>query len=221
MKTLQESPIVNPLRKPAIVVGLCRHSPPPAMPTYLSVKEAAQLTGKSPSSIRRVIYPIIQDDHHPERLHILPTPEEVVKLRMKGENFAWRLSEELLRRKLPIEPGSEKTSGPSQKSSTHPEADLLAMLRRELDIKNQQITQQSELIAKQMELVTGLSERLREGNILLGSLQQRLTLSDGREHTTTATTGTKRGTSAQAEKGSNVAGKSGKPKKSFLARIFG
>ena len=42
------------------------------------------------------------------------------------------------------------------------------MLRRELDIKNQQITQQSELISKQMELVSGLSERLREGNILIG-----------------------------------------------------
>ena len=63
-----------------------------------TVKEAARLTGKSPSSIRRIIYPIIQNDAHPDRVHIEPTVEDVLKLRMQGENFAWRLSEELLRR---------------------------------------------------------------------------------------------------------------------------
>ena len=52
------------------------------------------------------------------------------------------------------------------------------MLQKELDIKNQQITQQSDLIAKQMELIGGLSERLREGNILMGSLQHQLKLPD-------------------------------------------
>ena len=46
---------------------------------------------------------------------------------------------------------------------------LVEMLRKELDIKNQQINQQ-------MELINGLSERMREGNILIGSLQQQLAL---------------------------------------------
>ena len=53
------------------------------------------------------------------------------------------------------------------------------MLRAELAIKNQQISQQAELISKQADLVSGLSERLREGNILIGSLQQQLALPDG------------------------------------------
>lgn len=61
----------------------------------------------------------------------------------------------------------------------HPEppasldAELLTILRGELAIKNEQI-------AQQMELIKGLSERLREGNVLIGSLQQHLALPEGR-----------------------------------------
>src|SRR5476651_663463 len=75
--------------------------PHPTMAPFLTVKEAAQLTGKSPSSIRRVIYPIIKNDTHHDRGQIQPSVEEAMHLRMKGENFAWKLSEELLRREMP------------------------------------------------------------------------------------------------------------------------
>ena len=47
------------------------------MSSFLTVKEAATLTGKSPSSIRRVIYPIIRDDNHADREQIAPTVDEV------------------------------------------------------------------------------------------------------------------------------------------------
>src|SRR5438046_2006499 len=77
--------------------------PHPTMAPFLTVKEAAQLTGKSPSSIRRVIYPIIHDDAHADRGHIQPSVEEAMQLRVKGENFPWRLSEELLHREMPVE----------------------------------------------------------------------------------------------------------------------
>jgi hypothetical protein len=191
------------------------------MPTFLTVKDAARLTGKSPSSIRRIIYPIINDDAHADRTQIRPSVEEALKLRTRGENFPWRLSEELLLREVPMAPppgkGSDDASGPV----LHAESELLAMLRRELDIKNQQITQQHELFAKQMELITGLGERLREGNILIASLQQRLALTDGRTTTTPETDKPKRGASARPEKGSSIASKPPKPRKSFLARFFG
>jgi hypothetical protein len=111
------------------------------MPSFITVKEAARLTGKSPSSIRRVIYPIIEDGHHPDRPQIEPTVEDVLKLRMKGENFAWRLGEELLRREFPPDAVSQKNSASLPRSGPHANDDLLAMLRRELEIKNQQITQ--------------------------------------------------------------------------------
>ncbi len=192
------------------------------MATFLTVKEAARLTGKSPSSIRRVIYPIIHDNAHADRAQIEPSVEEVLKLRLKGENFAWRLSEGLLRREIPDgpEPGRAEAVA-SAKPTDHVSSDFLGMLRRELDIKNQQITQQSELIAKQMELVSGLSERLREGNVLIGLLQQRLALTDGRGGAKPEPAKTKRATSPQLAKGSTIAPKPAKQKRSFLSRLFG
>ena len=157
-----------------------RINPLPPLTTFLTVKNAAIQFKKSPSSIRRIIYPILEDDKHPDRHYIEPTPEEATALRLKAEGFAWRISEELLTREIPPESVSEKATG------SEPERDLgggsgelLEMLRQELAIKNQQITQQSDLISKQMELIGGLSERLREGNILMGSLQQQLKLPDG------------------------------------------
>ena len=192
------------------------------MAPFLTVKEAAQLTGKSPSSIRRIIYPIIHDDAHPDRGHVQPNVEDAMQLRVKGENFAWRLSEELLRREVPVETESGNGSPVSSaKSAAHGDGDLLAMLRGELEIKNRQIGQQSELISKQMELISGLSERLREGNVLIGSLQQHLALPDGRFGSQPITAKTKRAPSTEPEKGSTMPAKTTKPKKSFLARIFG
>ena len=149
------------------------------MSRFLTVKESAKLTGKSPSSIRRVIYPIIHVDAHSDRQHVLPSVDEAQALQLKGENFAWRISEELLQREVPVTPPSEKPNPSQVMSEGHGE--LLAMLREELQIKNQQITQQTEMLSKQMELINGLSERLREENILIGSLQQRSALTDGRE----------------------------------------
>ena len=149
------------------------------MSLFLTVKEAALRTGKSPSSIRRVIYPIVENDQHPDRSDILPSPEDALKLRMKGENFAWRISEELLLRAVPTEATSEKEgSATTPHEGSDAGSELLAMLRRELDIKNQQITQQSEMLSRQMELISGLSERLGEGNVLIGSLQRQLMLPD-------------------------------------------
>lgn len=188
---------------------------------FLTIKEAARLVGKSPSSIRRVIYPILESDSHPNRVHILPSVEEALQLRMKGESFGWRLSEELLRREVPVDAGSEKSLPDSKRSTSDGgHAELLAMLRRELDIKNQQIAQQAELISKQVELVSGLSERLREGNILMGSLQQRLALSDGREATTVEPTKPKSAIAVKPGKGSAASTKTVEFKRGLLARWF-
>lgn len=192
------------------------------MQEFLTVKDAARLTGKSPSSIRRIIYPIIHDDSHADRTHIEPSVEEVRKLRMQGENFAWRLSKELLDRELPPTQPGEKIERHDHSSTPHAEAELIAMLRRELEIKNQQIAQHSEMLGKQMELISGLSERLREGNVLIGSLQQRLALTDGRNSTPVETVKPKKETSASSDKGkgSTMPPKPAKPKKSFLRRLF-
>ena len=142
------------------------------MPHFLTVKEAAKLTGKSPSSIRRILYPILKRDKHPDRSHIEPDVATAKTLRVKGENFAWKVSEELLRREIPE--GEEKAKvepkfGPVGGDQSPV---IIEMLRKELDIKNRQIETQNDLLK-------GLTERLREGNILMGSLQQQLALTDG------------------------------------------
>lgn len=192
------------------------------METFLTVKEAAQLTGKSPSSIRRIIYPIIHDDKHPDRQHVQPSPEDALQLRMKGENFAWRLSEQLFRREVPVESAPEKgTAAAAQRASTQEGGELLSMLRRELDIKNQQIVQQSEIIGKQMELISGLSERLREGNILMGSLQQRLGMPNVKQSPMPDAAEVKSTPKpVEKEKGTKPMPKNTKPKKGFFARLF-
>ena len=193
------------------------------MPTILTVKEAAKLTGKSPSSIRRVIYPIIHDDAHPHRQHITPSVEEAQVLRVKGANFAWRIGEELLRCEVPITPPSDQPNATSEAGNG--QSELIAMLREELQIKNQQINQHSELIAKQMELMSGLGERLREGNILIGSLQQCLALTDGsqRAKSRIANVGTTtRGVGESSSKSKmKTAGKPVKRARGLFRRIFG
>jgi hypothetical protein len=143
------------------------------MTSYFTMTEAARQSGRSPSSIRRIIYPIIANDKHPDRGQVAPSVEEVKSLRVKGENFAWKISEELLRREIPV--AETKTGGPLKAASTDASpgaAAIIEVLTRELEIKNQQISTQNELLK-------GLSERLREGNILIGSLQQQLSLGDG------------------------------------------
>lgn len=191
------------------------------MTPFLTVKEAARRTGKSPSSIRRVIYPIIQDDQHPDRQHIQPPVEEALQLRIRGESFAWRLSEELLAREVPVHAEPEQgTPLAGGRPSAQADGELLAMLRRELDIKNEQIAQHGQLIGKQMELISGLSERLREGNILIASLQQRLALTDGRDAKTMEPMKAKTVTPAKSEKGTQPTPKSAKPKRGLFSRLF-
>lgn len=191
------------------------------MSQFLTVKEAAQIVGKSPSSIRRVIYPIIQDDQHPDRDQIQPSIDDVRQLRLKGENFAWRVSEEFIRREVPVETEAKKgTASTSQGDSPDGTGELLSMLRRELDIKNHQITQQSELIGKQMELISGLSERVREGNMLIGALHQQLALPGGKSRPKSGVVEAKSTEHPTPKKGNVSSGKAAKPKRNFFARMF-
>lgn len=184
------------------------------MAKFLTVKEAAKLVGKSPSSIRRIIYPILANDQHPDRKHIHPTPDDAKALRLKGENFPWNISEELLRREVPD--AGTKGVGDS-KTATHLGGDgsagIVDMLRRELDIKNRQIETQNELLR-------GLSERLREGNILMGTLQQQLALPDAASRNRHDVVDAKP-EAAKAEKGSEPDKQSTPKKPSFLDRLLG
>lgn len=137
------------------------------MTKFLTMNEAAILVGKSPSSIRRIIYPILKSDKHPDRALIEPTIKQVKELRMNGENFAWKISEELLRREVPEGESKVRADAGQKTAGDMTSPILIELLRKELEIKNQQI-------ARQDELLKGLSERLREGNVLMASVQNQL-----------------------------------------------
>ena len=95
------------------------------------------------------------------------------------------------------------------------------MLQSELEIKNKQITQHGELISKQMELINGLSERLREGNILIGGLQRQLALPEGRERRAeNAVTVESPTPSSPPQQKARKAAADPPKKKGFLTRLF-
>ncbi len=142
------------------------------MSNFLTVKEAVARTGLSDSAIRRVIYPILKADKHSDRHLIEPNPVDARALRVKGENFAWKISEELLDREMQervkkVKP-DPRAGGAASVGNEHLLA-MLQMLQKELDIKNQQIESQTQLLK-------GFSERMHEGNVLIGSLQKQLSV---------------------------------------------
>lgn len=131
--------------------------------TFLTISEAAEKTGRSLSTIRRLIKGIADDDNHVDRGAIQPSPKEVVAFKKKEENFAWKIREDVLLREFK---GALKDA---KKETAEARGDILSILQKELELKNQQIE-------KQWEVIHALNDRLREGNILMGSLQKRLAL---------------------------------------------
>ena len=107
-------------------------------------------------------------DPSPDRHLLLPSIEEVVALRDQSQPFAWKISEELLRRqflKSDEAAGEQGSDAPVGSDSSRLVAVLeksVAMLERELAEKNSQIA--------------AYNDRLRESNILMKDLQQRFAL---------------------------------------------
>lgn len=130
--------------------------------TFLTITEAAERTGRSESTIRRIIRSIADSKAHADRSAIEPSPAEVAAFKKKGENFTWRIREEVVMREFAA---AQKTDKKAKVES----GEILSLLQRELDLKNKQIE-------KQWDVIQSLNDRLREGNILMGSLQQRLAL---------------------------------------------
>lgn len=130
---------------------------------FMTIAEACEKTGRSASTIRRLIKSIADDDKHADRAAIEPSPKEVAAYKKKSENFTWRIREDVLLREFK---GALKEA---KKEVSEAKGDILDILQNELHLKNQQIE-------KQWEVIHALNDRLREGNILMGSLQKRLAL---------------------------------------------
>jgi|CXWL01.1.fsa_nt_gi hypothetical protein len=134
----------------------------PSMDTpFITIAEATEKTGRSASTIRRLIRTITETANHPDRDAIEPDIKKVAALKKKGENFTWKIREDIVLKNFEGAPLAEKKSIAESKTT------ILDILQKELGLKNQQIE-------KQWEVIHALNDRLREGNILMGSLQKRL-----------------------------------------------
>ena len=134
----------------------------PSMDTpFITIAEATEKTGRSASTIRRLIRTITETASHPDRDAIEPDIKKVTALKKKGENFTWKIREDIVLKNFEGAPLAEK------KSNLESKITILDILQKELGLKNQQIE-------KQWEVIHALNDRLREGNILMGSLQKRL-----------------------------------------------
>ncbi len=99
------------------------------MSHYLTVKEAVERTDLSDAANRRVIYPILKVDKHSDRHLVEPNPADAWALRVKGENFAWRISEELLERELQERVKKAKVEPKAASTASVGNDHLLAMLQ--------------------------------------------------------------------------------------------
>lgn len=94
------------------------------MAQYLTVKQAVEATGKSDSTIKRLLTSIKNDPDSPDRQHILPSIEQYAQLQKSKAPFQWEISEDLLKRRYSdafgaAEPKNEADAASQEPSSGH------------------------------------------------------------------------------------------------------
>jgi len=148
------------------------------MDQHLSVKDAIKFTGKSESTIKRLIREVAADPDGSDRQFILPSHEEVEKRRESGEPYVWKIDRALLEKRYPQEAGAEEGSQPTSCTGTRgatAEASV-TVLREQLQSKDRQIETLEKQLDKKDEQIGNQNERMREQNILMKDLQQRLSI---------------------------------------------
>lgn len=143
------------------------------MSSYLSIKEAAGKAGKAEITIRRFVQSIVKEQENaPERQLIQPSVDEVKSLKKKKKPFSWQISEELIVKKF-----TEDAKAARQKSkSPEVNGEVFNTLQGELTSKEGQLQMKDKQIEALTEIVQSLNERMREGNVLMASLQKHLAL---------------------------------------------
>ena len=145
------------------------------MTNYCSVSQARKLTGKSESTIKRMVREIVSSSDHPDRGSIKPNHEQVARLRASGERYTWSIAKELLLRRFPP-PSSDKTVAETKSGQSPSTGQLVDILREQLSQKDAQIRTLEQQLDRKDEHFAILSERQRESNILMKALQERLSI---------------------------------------------
>ena len=151
-------------------------SPLHTMDQHLTVSEAREFTGKSESTIKRLLREITGDPQHVERPFILPSAEEVERRKAAKEPYVWKIDRQFLLRRFPqeeaVESGGVAAGGPA----TAPVGLVMQVLQEQLRSKDDQLRTLEKQLDRKDDQIASLNERMRESNVLMRELQQRLAI---------------------------------------------
>ena len=140
--------------------------------TFLTIREAAEKTGHSTHKIRRLVKAIAEKSKHADRSHVEPSSADVERLTTEGVQFTWRITEEIVRRELGDAPAA--SSGENFERGAGEPSGTLSLLERAIAAHERSASQLVEQLKVKDEQIAALNERLRESNLLMGSLQKQL-----------------------------------------------
>ncbi len=150
------------------------HITPLSMQKHYTIKEAAAFTGKSQSTIKRLIAPIREDDSSVDRQQLLPSPEQYADLKKSGQPFNWQISEAFLRQHFPVvesndaKQGAESSITPDQMKGITSDK-LVEALTKTIDILENQLNEKDRQIKEKDELVNkfgGMAQDLQKKLLL-------------------------------------------------------
>lgn len=196
------------------------------MDQHLTIAEAKAFTGKSESTIKRLLREITAKPGHPDRSGILPVADDLKRLKAAGEPYAWKIDRHLLLRRFPQETtpeeGTDKLATPTAAGSSNDT--VIQILQEQLRSKDEQIRTLEKQLDRKDEQIANSNDRLRESNVLMRELQQRLAIAAPAttsplpvvDPKPTAQKTAKETVSAKRKKPSSASA----PKRGILARLF-
>lgn len=142
------------------------------MAQFHSLKQAVEVTGKSESTIKRLLTSIRKEPDSPDRQQLLPTVAQYDKLKESGTPFQWEISETLLQERYPDAFGAsipEKGTGNQAEGET-PKGDARYIKNLEQQISRLQETN-DELRQQNSTLTTSLTSLTDRVTNMLGHYQ--------------------------------------------------
>lgn len=153
------------------------------MVRWLSIKEAAEVTGTSVSNIRRKLEHRWMDDVHEDRAYFKPSADEMKKLRRNKKPYKRLISEEILSREYDFsakqgrdtpEPATPHGDTAQTSVDKKPSGEMVDLFRETLDILRAQLDRAHEDATKVREELDEEKEKRTAGQLALFQLQQRL-----------------------------------------------
>jgi hypothetical protein len=145
------------------------------MKELLSVGEARKLTGKSESTIKRMIREITADENHEDRGLIEPSHDELERRKAEKEPYVWKVSKSLLIKRYPVhDPGQDAGHDGSHGVGDSAVNDMAQSKLIEL-LQSQIQTLEVQLDRKD-EQISNANKRAEELHVLMQTLQKHLQL---------------------------------------------